>query len=99
MLLSCSHDRTAKLWDATQKGAHLVTYEGHRDHVLGCAFDPGDEYVVTCSHDHMLRVWDRDGGQCLRRLVGHKDIVYGLSFSPKAGGRRVLSCGHDGRVI
>ena len=99
MLLSCSHDRTAKLWDATKKGEHLVTYEGHRDHVLGCAFDPGGEYVVTCSHDHNLRVWDRDSGKCLRRLVGHQDIVYGLSFSPKAGGRRVLSCGHDGRVI
>ena len=98
-LLSCSHDRTAKLWDATTKGAHLVAYEGHRDHVLGAAFDPGGEYVVTCSHDNNLRVWERDSGKCLRRLVGHKDIVYGLSFSPKAGGRRVLSCGHDGRVI
>ena len=43
--------------------------------------------------DSAIRVWDVETGQEVRKLEGHKGIVWSVAVSPD--GRRVLSGGHD----
>ena len=69
-LLTCSDDKTARLWD-TETGQELQRFVGHTDRVSGCTFSPDGKYVLTGSDDKTARLWDANTGQELRRFTGH----------------------------
>ena len=98
-ILSCSQDKTIRLWDVEQEGKLKRIFEGHRDSVLGIAFHQQGARFCSCSHDKTVRIWNMRSGSCERELHGHTNIVYHCCFSPEERGARVLSCGHDRKVI
>ncbi|MDD7805984.1 MAG: hypothetical protein PUP46_10610 [Endozoicomonas sp. (ex Botrylloides leachii)] len=79
LLVSCSSDKTLKLWDPTKpKGKQCIaTLEGHTDSVNAViAWSNG--LLVSCSSDKTLKLWDPTkpkGKQCIATLEGHTDSV------------------------
>ena len=63
-VVSGSHDRTVRLWDAAT-GALQQTLEGHSASVTSVAFSPDGKQVVSGSHDETVRLWDAATGAAL----------------------------------
>jgi U3 small nucleolar RNA-associated protein 15 len=58
-LMSCSDDRTVRLWDLPSTQS-TTTFLGHNDYVRCGAFMPGSmtNMVVSGSYDETVRLWD-----------------------------------------
>jgi U3 small nucleolar RNA-associated protein 15 len=58
-LMSCSDDRTVRIWDLTEDAAKW-TGLGHEDYVRTGGFLPGQggNVIVSGSYDQTVRVWD-----------------------------------------
>ena len=69
-LLSCSEDKTVRLW-STELKTNLVVYKGHNYPVFDVSFGPSDIYFATASHDRTARLWSCDHLFPLRIFVGH----------------------------
>ena len=49
----------------TLDGRKIVSFEGHRGRITGCAFrEGGGPFVATCSEDRSFRVWDLERRCC-----------------------------------
>jgi WD40 repeat protein len=66
-----------------------------RGPVLGVAFAPDGQAVLSGHFDTTLRLWDPLDGRELRRLSGHRQMIAGLAFTP---GGRIVSGSHDQTV-
>ena len=55
--LSCSDDRTAKVFDFAT-GQQEVVFEGHGSDVKSCDWHPQKSQVVTGSKDNKVILWD-----------------------------------------
>ncbi len=83
-IVSGSLDRTARVWSLHRDGTPPPAPDGgaehvvlaHSNHVLGVAFSPDGERIVTACRDGAARIWNSDGSPI--RSVGGGD-----------GGRRV----------
>ena len=110
-LLAGTKDSAFRLWDY-MRGKCLKTYLGHRNEgfsifstfvVVG---DRGEEeeegvgkgkgWVVGGSEDSDVFLWDVGTKEVVQTLVGHEDVVLGVSAHPKGG--VIASCGLDGTV-
>ncbi|OBT69729.1 hypothetical protein VE03_00856 [Pseudogymnoascus sp. 23342-1-I1] len=95
LVVSCSRDKTVRLWN-TDTGAAPQTFEGHTDCVNSAAFSPDGKQVVSCSVDKTVQLWDANTGAALHTLKGHTAAVYSAAFSPD--GKQVVSCSRDKTV-
>jgi WD40 repeat protein len=87
--VSCSHDKTLRLWDV-ESGGELRRFEGHEGPLLSLI--PLDRRrVLSGSADKTIRLWDVETGVELRRFVGHEGGVTCLALL----GGRVLSGSED----
>lgn len=66
----------------------------HESAVLGVAFSPDGQYVVSATQAGDLRLWQVKNGQEFRRWSAHQDSAYSVVFSPD--GRYLASGGWDG---
>ncbi len=103
-ILTGSIDQTARVWDA-QTGAQLQVLVDHSDAVLSAALSPDGRYAVTSGGayltaegqgDVVVRLWDVQSGQILRRMVGNTRQINTVAFSPN--GTLIASGGNDGTV-
>jgi WD40 repeat protein len=72
-------------------------FEGHTGDVNGIIHLPGGQWIVTCSDDGSLRVWDLQSG----KQVGNdwrdgEMVVRAIALSPD--GKKVVSGSGDGAV-
>jgi len=106
VFVSCSVDKTAKLWDTRAPKSSVQTYGGHLGDVNGIDFMPSDGLCfATCCQDGAVRVFDLRAYNEINRFgtptppnaaAVENDGFTSLSFS-KSG--RVVFCGHsDGSV-
>lgn len=51
------------------------------------------EYVISCSRDKMIKIWDVYANSCVFTLLGHDNWVRCLQISPN--GKYLLSCSDD----
>jgi WD40 repeat protein len=73
-LASASHDRTVKIWDASN-GKCLQTLEGHSDWVQSVAFSPDSAQLASASDDRTVKIWDASNGKCLQTLSIGKTLL------------------------
>lgn len=60
LLLTCSRDKTAKLWDYVT-GKNILTLAGHGEELYSAVFDKLEKRVLTTSYDKTARIWDLEG--------------------------------------
>lgn len=82
-VLSCSEDRSARLWSVDTQTA-LVSYKGHNAPVWDVAFGPFGHYFATASHDMTARLWSCDHIYPLRIFAGHLSDVDVVTFHPNS---------------
>jgi WD40 repeat protein len=101
--LSGGEDTVVRLWDL-ESGDVVREFRGHTEWVFSVAFSPDGRLAYSASGgrhvgvwrdgtDSAVRVWDVETGREVRRLEGHRGIVWSVAVSPD--GRRVLSGGRD----
>ena len=78
------------------KGVLVKTLMGHKDTVTGCSFSPDGKYLVSCSADKGVMIWDMKNFKCLKKFDAHKSEVNAVSFSPDSS--MLLSCSKGGKV-
>jgi WD40 repeat protein/predicted Ser/Thr protein kinase len=77
-------DSRGKLWDA-ESGQEKLALKGTTRPVV---WSPDGKRIVSPA-----KVWDAETGRLKRTLLGHAELVYGVSFSPD--GQRILSGSAD----
>lgn len=84
----CSMDQRCYVLDG-RDGAVLYTFSGHEDEVNSLHFQPSaaggaETLVASVSDDTLCLVWAPAAGKsdCLARLEGHSQAVYGVRFHP-----------------
>eukprot|EP00762_Andalucia_godoyi_P002996 ANDGO_04090.mRNA.1 putative WD repeat-containing protein C343.04c len=80
--------------------SHEVTFKkilrGHTAYVCFLAWSPDGKYLLTCGHDHSIRLWDAATGWCLRVMGGHSGPVSSAAWF--ANSSHFLSCSVDGSI-
>lgn len=92
-ILTCSNDKTAKLWDA-QSGQLLQTYRppigyGSEGMLYACAISPNGKWVVTSGRSisalidktHDIYIFDRQSGILQQHISDLSDAIFDLEFS------------------
>lgn len=82
-LLSCSADKTVRLW-SLDAWACLVVYKGHDGPVWDVSWGPFGHYFLTGSFDRTARLWSTDRVDYLRLFVGHDRDVDHVCFHPNS---------------
>jgi WD40 repeat protein len=88
-ILTAAKDRTAKLWDFSQKFIHRLPKHGWG--VSSAVFSPDGKRMLTASHDEFARLWDEQGN--LLDSLKHDGVVNSAIFSPD--GKRILTAARD----
>jgi len=57
----------------------------------------GGDYLLSCSRDKTIRLWEISTGYCKRTFVGHEGWVRKLATSKD--GKTFVSCSDDQSVI
>lgn len=95
-IATASNDRRALVWDPRYK--HPLACFSHEYPVTSIAMDYDGLFVFTGSIDGVIRVWDiRNEQKNLKSLVGHQDIITGLSIHPTHS-NIILSNAMDNKV-
>lgn len=81
LLLSCSMDGTAKIWDVYGQRKCIRTYKGHTESVRCIDFNADGTKFLTASYDRWVKVWDTETGKVLSRHTSRK-IPYVAKFHP-----------------
>ncbi|KAJ1728232.1 general transcription repressor [Coemansia biformis] len=91
LVAAASLDKMIRLWDVST-GYLPQRIEGHKDSVYAVAFSPDGQSLLSGSLDKTLRIWDlgrlgtngrgMDMVTCRTSLVGHKDFVLSVAYSP-----------------
>ncbi len=92
-IATCSHDRSAAVWDA-RTGSLLHRLAGHTDRVVALAWSPDGRRLATAAQDRTARIWDPESGALVATLAGHDGRVLGVAWSPD--GSRLLTRSDDG---
>lgn len=53
----------------------------HKLPLTNCYFNKSGDSFITGSYDHTCMIWSTETGEMLQKLVGHKGVVYALSFN------------------
>ncbi|XP_076444785.1 uncharacterized protein LOC143282842 [Babylonia areolata] len=80
-LVSGSNDKTAKVWDI---GRCVLenSLVGHKAAVFSVDVNTAGDTVFTGSADRTVRMWDKQSGQCVRRIrVSSKAAIMSVSVS------------------
>jgi len=95
MMLSCSQDKTIRLWD-TGSWSLTTTLSGATQGVNCACMSVSDDLVLGCSNDKAARIWTVAGGRLKQTLTGHQGKVLCGAFLGATG--RVVTSGQDKAV-
>jgi WD40 repeat protein len=93
MLASASEDTTVRLWEM-ENGGQVKSWGGHGGGTEWVQYGQ-DGRLVTCGRDHVVRVWDGNGGQ-QRVFEAMPDVTLRAAFSHD--GSRVIAGDWTGQV-
>ena len=95
MILSCSDDRSVKLWDI-QKATVSVNFVEHKAEVLSCRFTPDGTCVAGASIDGSIKLWDTRLGKMIQHYNAHDSSVNQIAFHPM--GYHMASVSNDNKI-
>ncbi|ENN73068.1 hypothetical protein YQE_10306, partial [Dendroctonus ponderosae] len=75
-----SSDMSIKFWDFQQSFECIRTMLGHDHSVSSVAFIPTGDFVVSCSRDKTIKMWEVSTGYCIRTYTGHREWAAGNSY-------------------
>lgn len=71
----------------------MRTLDGHTDAVYQVKVSNDGQYIVLCSADNTIRIWNFSDGKLLRTISQHKKAVKGVAISPD--GNKIASASED----
>ena len=74
----------------------MQVFEGHSDRIWQVEFSADGQYLVSCSHDQTIKLWNIQTGECFNTLTGHRGAVATVSFSPDS---QLLASGGFDRTL
>lgn len=83
-LVSCSRDKTIKVWDVSS-GWCTKTIRGHSDWVRNvdlCSSVEDGDFILSCSNDQSIRLTHLDSGNGVGLCIGHTQVVEDAIFIP-----------------
>ncbi|KAG2756665.1 hypothetical protein P692DRAFT_20714972 [Suillus brevipes Sb2] len=97
-VVTCSSDRTLRIWDV-ERGAQVGwPFEGHSDKVYSVAVSPDNRRIASGGRDKTIIIWDVESKQkVFNPLVKHRGRVNSVCFSPD--GKRLASGSSDRSVV
>ncbi|KAK9678502.1 hypothetical protein RND81_11G215800 [Saponaria officinalis] len=90
LLASCSDDNTAKIWSMKHDN-YVHDLKEHLKEIYTIRWsptgpgtnNPNQQLVLaSASFDSTVKIWDVEQGKLLRSLIGHREAVYSVAFSP-----------------
>lgn len=60
---------------ANERPAFLFLQVGHDNWVRGVMFHPKGKYLISCSDDKTLRIWDYKNKRCAKTLAAHEHFA------------------------
>jgi WD40 repeat protein len=82
-LLTCSRDKTAKVWDLKAKES-VLTFPDHQNPVYGVAVKTDGKVGISVGEDSQVRFWNATGdGKQIRAAKGHSKPVFRVVVAPK----------------
>jgi WD40 repeat protein/serine/threonine protein kinase/class 3 adenylate cyclase len=92
-VVTCSFDRTARLWDLrTGQQCHQVEHES--DSIQEVQFSPDDRAFATSGLDSTVRIWDSETGQLVPPILRDHGRATQVKWSPD--GDHILTISWDG---
>ncbi|KYQ91599.1 transcription initiation factor TFIID subunit [Tieghemostelium lacteum] len=76
-----------------KKESEFKSFLGHSGPIYGCSFSPDSEYLVSCSEDTTIRLWNMETMANLVCYRGHSFPVWDVNFS--SFGYYFASASHD----
>lgn len=89
-MVTGSSDYSCIVWDIKDDYKPIRRLEGHTSGVLDVCFD--ERFIVSCSKDTTICVWDRQTGELVKKLLGHRGPVNAVQLR----GDLVVSASGDG---
>lgn len=85
LLVTGGDDYLVKVWDIRPTSRRcLFTLTGHLDYVRTVQWHPGEmPWIVSCSDDQTIRIWNSEQRRCISVLTGHSHFVMSAFFHPK----------------
>ncbi|KAL8939320.1 MAG: hypothetical protein Q9216_003413 [Gyalolechia sp. 2 TL-2023] len=90
LMVTGSSDFTCIMWDIKVNWKPIRRVRYHTAGVLDVCFD--QKHVVSCSKDTTVCLWDRDNGELIHRLTGHRGPVNAVQLR----GNLAVSASGDG---
>lgn len=56
---------------------------GHKEAVTSCRLSPCSKYILSCSGDTNMRIWDLASAECLKTYSGHAKVVNDADLHPR----------------
>jgi platelet-activating factor acetylhydrolase IB subunit alpha len=79
-LVSGSRDRSVRLWKILD-GTCVSVFTSHENWVRGVILHPSGRYIVSCSDDKSIRVFDIQANRCLRTIdKAHDHFITALDM-------------------
>lgn len=94
-VVSCSSDKTIRMWDIRSKG-HILHLASHSKIINSFNLSENAQRAVTASRDNSLMLWDTATGKRIMILHGHEQHARSACFS--ASGSRIISVADDKTV-
>lgn len=98
-----SADASARLYPVSSAAEKddAIALKGHTGPVLGAAWSPDAELVVTASADRSLKVWASADGRLLRSFAHHTEAVHTVVFRPGTDSSALAQCasGSDDETV
>ncbi|KAI9595074.1 WD40-repeat-containing domain protein [Syncephalis fuscata] len=95
LLAAGSLDGTVNIWDTTTfRLRHTLQ---HEDAVIRTRWVPSTTWLITCSADCTVRIWDGLTGQCLKEWHGHQETI--LDFAISCDKKTLVTGADDGVAL
>lgn len=96
VVLSCSDDSNAKMWDWEKGWKCITTFDGHSHYIMDMKLNPRDTNTfATASLDTTIKMWTVGQPQPNYTLKGHEKGVNAIDFYPGLDKPFLVSGGDD----